>query len=196
MRLFLDSISTSFMFIAGIIIVYLSVYGYNIITSLALLTVSVAFYWLMGKSARIDKKISGREGRNIMSNTAMAVGFMMVANFLGIFLFTVPVEGMVLTDVLLMAVLFAIVEEIFFRGALLDFFLWKLKKVPSAAIFLSAVVFAVFHFRVYGTNPSALYVMLAVGMILGFVAWKTKRLTPVLLAHIINNVWAVLGSAA
>lgn len=194
LKLQLDPVSFTSFFLSGLIIVFLMLYGYDVLVPFALLSMSVMFFWLMGRKLGHDETLDSGEARNIFGSSLMAVVVILVANFIGVRMYIAPdIASLVVIDALLLAVLAAITEELFFRGALLKFFMWKLHKAPFIAIFLSAGIFGVFHNKVYGANPEALLIMVAVGTILGFVAWRTNRLSPVILAHVINNVLAVMG---
>jgi membrane protease YdiL (CAAX protease family) len=78
-------------------------------------------------------------------------------------------------------------EEQFFRGFLTNYLIWRTENAPLA-ILGSGAGFTVFHFAVYGGEYNVLlYVMLA-GMVLSAIAVKCGVLTPVMIAHITNNV--------
>ena len=72
-------------------------------------------------------------------------------------------------------------EETIFRGLVLTIFDGKLPK--WLGILLSALVFALIHLP----SPIAFIYTLTLGIVLGFVRYRTKSLVPCVLAHIIFN---------
>jgi len=105
-------------------------------------------------------------------------------------------------DSLLYSALMAVSEEMFFRGFITDFLLTasavtsiKILKIgyPYNALILSATIFMGYHFARYGTQFDALIYVFAGGFILSWVAFKSKRLGPSMLAHSITNIISVLG---
>lgn len=72
-------------------------------------------------------------------------------------------------------------EETIFRGLVLTIFDGKLPK--WLGILLSALVFALIHLP----SPIAFIYTLTLGVVLGFVRYRTKSLVPCVLAHIIFN---------
>ncbi len=89
---------------------------------------------------------------------------------------------------IVLAVLLApILEELIFRGIILDGFL-KLY-TPRKAIIWSSLLFAIFHL-----NPWQLPVALILGAFIGWVYYKTKSIWPCILIHFTNNLMAVVVS--
>lgn len=72
-------------------------------------------------------------------------------------------------------------EETIFRGLVLTIFDGKLPK--WLGILISALVFALIHLP----SPIAFIYTLTLGIVLGFVRYRTKSLVPCVLAHIIFN---------
>jgi membrane protease YdiL (CAAX protease family) len=97
-----------------------------------------------------------------------------------------PINGM------LYSVLMAIAEEQFFRGFLTDWLLSHLKNAIMAIV-ASAGVFCAYHFARYGTSPNALLYVFGGGLILAWVAFKSKRISPTMISHAGNNMFAYLG---
>lgn len=100
---------------------------------------------------------------------------------------TLPAAVVVLT----MAVIPAIFEEIFFRG-----YLWpalRTRSSPVVAIILSAIAFGLFH----GINPNPLAAervlsSTLIGLLLGWVRWRTGSVLPGILLHAVNNALLIL----
>jgi membrane protease YdiL (CAAX protease family) len=80
-----------------------------------------------------------------------------------------------------------LIEELFFRGIVLNGLL-KLFN-PRKAILLSAIVFGIFH-----GNPWQFVPAFIIGLILGYVYWKTHSLLPCLFAHWFNNTASWLSA--
>jgi membrane protease YdiL (CAAX protease family) len=78
-----------------------------------------------------------------------------------------------------------LLEEIFFRGILLEGFLHNYS--PWKAILLSALIFGGIHI-----NPMQVPGAFIIGLFLGWVYWKTRTLLPVILIHFINNLISFL----
>ena len=72
-------------------------------------------------------------------------------------------------------------EEILFRG-FLQKFLEEYWKDITRAVLVTSLFFAMIHF-----NPFWMIQIYMLGVILGFLAWKTKSVFPSILLHIINN---------
>ena len=87
------------------------------------------------------------------------------------------------------SILMAVAEERIFRKWATNFFMKTLGH-PAFSFIISAVFFTAYHIGRYGTNLSAGLYVFAGGLILSFVAWYSGRLSPVVLAHVINNVAA------
>jgi membrane protease YdiL (CAAX protease family) len=83
-----------------------------------------------------------------------------------------------------------IVEEIAFRG-LLFAGLRKHGFAPWITIGLSALVFALFHLE-----PSRVLILLGVGLVLGYLRWRTGALGASIVAHGVNNLPAAVLVAA
>jgi len=94
-------------------------------------------------------------------------------------------------DALMYSTLIAVAEEQFFRGFITDWLLSRINN-PMVALFLSALVFMAYHFARYGTATDALIYVFAGGFILSYVAYKSKRISPPMLAHVLNNLIAIL----
>jgi len=78
-----------------------------------------------------------------------------------------------------------ILEEVLFRGIILDGFLNRYK--PGKAIFWSALLFGLFHMNPWQFIPAFL-----IGFLLGYIYMKTRSLIPVITIHIINNSFSYL----
>ncbi len=78
-----------------------------------------------------------------------------------------------------------ILEELLFRGLILDGFLNRYK--PGKAIFWSAFLFGLFHLNPWQFIPGFM-----IGLLLGYIYLKTRSLTTAILMHIVNNTFSYL----
>ena len=78
------------------------------------------------------------------------------------------------------AVLAPVFEELIFRGVVLDGLLKQYQ--PAKAIFWSAILFSIIHL-----DPIQGSFAFVVGLLLGWVFWKTRSLLLCILLHAINN---------
>ncbi|MDR0745269.1 MAG: CPBP family intramembrane metalloprotease [Mediterranea sp.] len=86
--------------------------------------------------------------------------------------------------ILSIAVFGPVLEELMFRGAITDVLLKKYS--PIKAIVLSALVFGIFHI-----NPAQVITATLIGLLLGWIYYKTESLIPCILIHILNNSLSV-----
>lgn len=96
----------------------------------------------------------------------------------------------VLVFALMLAVGAPVVEELAFRG-LVFAGLRKHGFSPLITIALSALIFALFHFE-----PARILVVGGVGLVLGFLRWRTGSLGAGMVAHCVNNLPAAVLVAA
>lgn len=95
--------------------------------------------------------------------------------------------GGLIINLLLMAVLPAISEELTFRGVLMNLFKVKGESVPHIAIWCSAILFSAIHLQFYGFVPRML-----MGALFGYMlVWTGSLWTPILM-HFTNNAMAVI----
>ena len=102
--------------------------------------------------------------------------------------------GGLIINLLLMAVLPAISEELTFRGVLMNLFKVKSERlevkgesVPHLAIWCSAILFSAIHLQFYGFVPRML-----MGALFGYMlVWTGSLWTPILM-HFTNNAMAVI----
>lgn len=92
-------------------------------------------------------------------------------------------EGIVNTPggYLALGIIAPLAEEVVFRGAILRSLLEKFSK-PWIAIAISALLFALIHL-----NPAQLPHAFVVGLLLGWMYWRTGSIIPGVLLHVVNN---------
>jgi membrane protease YdiL (CAAX protease family) len=87
--------------------------------------------------------------------------------------------------VVCVAVVPAVVEELLFRGFVLASLCARLGGLR--AVVGSAVLFAAAHLNPWEFTP-----LLAFGLLLGVLVWRTHSLYPAVLAHLVNNLASIL----
>jgi len=95
--------------------------------------------------------------------------------------------GDLLINLFAVAFMPAIVEELYFRGALQKTIsIWSGK--PMVAIIITAIIFSAFHFSYFGFLSRMM-----LGIILGFIYEYTKTIWLPILLHFINNGIAIIA---
>ena len=99
----------------------------------------------------------------------------------------VKVDGWVDYTVLIISVVVmaALAEEMIFRGMIqksVESF-----KDPANAIVITAVIFAVVHF-----NPWTALQITLLGIVLGYLTWKSNSIYPAIMLHGMNNLFSVI----
>ncbi|MBO6515333.1 MAG: CPBP family intramembrane metalloprotease [Bacteroidia bacterium] len=92
-----------------------------------------------------------------------------------------------IVNILIMSILPAIGEEIFFRGILLRV-LTNWTKNVHLGILVTSVVFALLHFQPYKFIP-----MVVMAVIFGYIYYRTGSLWVPIILHALNNFMVVLG---
>lgn len=88
--------------------------------------------------------------------------------------------------VLSVAVLAPLLEEVLFRGAIQGL-LMRLFGRPWPAIIVAALIFGVFHM-----NPVQIVYATLLGIIFGWIYYRTGSLLSVIVGHVLNNSFAVV----
>ncbi len=83
--------------------------------------------------------------------------------------------------VISIALVAPVFEEMLFRGAI-EGHLLRTWKNPYAAILVSALIFGVIHL-----NPAQIPYAFVLGLVLGWLYWRTSSLLPCILLHLVNN---------
>lgn len=85
-----------------------------------------------------------------------------------------------------MALLAPVVEELMFRGAIQGYLMRRCSS-PWTGIVVSALVFGAIHM-----NPQQVAYATALGLVFGWIYYRTRSLLPVIAGHILNNSVAVV----
>ena len=94
--------------------------------------------------------------------------------------------GGLLLNLLVIALIPAVGEELTFRGVLQQGLTRRMKS-PHAAIILSAAIFSFIHFQFYGFLPR-----MFLGILLGYMFYITRSLWTSITMHFVNNGTAVV----
>jgi len=94
-------------------------------------------------------------------------------------------HGALFWNLIFLAVVPGIIEELFFRGAFQGLFSHVTH--PIAAIWITAFVFSAVHGQVYGFIPRML-----LGALMGYLMLYSRSLLPAMWAHFLNNAYATL----
>lgn len=92
------------------------------------------------------------------------------------------------TNLFFVAVMAALSEELFFRGALQQF-LREMTKSGHASVWISAVIFSAIHLQFYGFFPR-----LILGALLGYLFIYSRNLWVPVFVHFMNNALVVVAA--
>lgn len=95
--------------------------------------------------------------------------------------------GELIANLVIIALLPAIGEELVFRGVVQQQLMRRIAN-PWVALFISAAVFSFVHFQFEGFLPRLL-----LGLLLGWLYWRTQNFWVPALAHFFNNALQVVG---
>jgi uncharacterized protein len=93
-----------------------------------------------------------------------------------------------LVSLLVLAVLAPVVEELIFRGLLYGWL--EGRWGPRMAVAVSTVAFAAAHIE-----PAHVVLVLPLGLLFGWLRWRTDSILPSLFSHVANNGMAVIAGA-
>ncbi len=185
-----DSISRALTVLAVLICIYLSTYETSaIILFPAILLISgiMLQFYLLRKVETVNHvaESAGNIGfYTLIALAGMALGGLVCPALAR----AVPMQKMQLTgsDAIMYSILIVVAEENFFRGAITNFLFTMLPPMP--ALMGGAAIFTVYHLAIYGIGVSVLLYVLVGGIVLGWVGYRSGRLSPCVLSHILNNV--------
>ncbi|HSI02362.1 MAG TPA: type II CAAX endopeptidase family protein, partial [Reyranella sp.] len=95
--------------------------------------------------------------------------------------------GNLLVGLALLAVLAPLVEELIFRGLLYGLVAGRWGGLTAWLV--SSLAFATAHYE-----PAHVVLVLPLGLLFGWLRWRTDSLVPSLIAHILNNAFALLAA--
>ena len=91
--------------------------------------------------------------------------------------------------IIAIAVMAPLVEELLFRGAIEGHFLQTGKR-PGMAILLSALIFGLIH-----VNPAQVPFAFCLGLVFGWLYYRTGSIIPGMIGHFLNNSLATIAMA-
>ncbi|WP_297903057.1 CPBP family intramembrane glutamic endopeptidase [uncultured Parabacteroides sp.] len=95
--------------------------------------------------------------------------------------------GVILANLIVIAVTAGITEEFLFRGAL-QRVIGKWSSNPHTIIWVAAILFSAFHLQFYGFLPRMI-----LGAYFGYLLYWSKSIWIPVFAHFINNAFAVIA---
>lgn len=190
-----DGISQGFTVGALAIIIYLSTFiGFldRLLIPFALLIGGLVLQRYIKGKIKHDVRIDQEEGKSILFYTIVALAIIGLGSLTIPYLFKPPVLPIQLAtfDAMLYGSLFAISEERFFRGFFTPF-LYSKFNFALLANFASGGAFALYHLAVYGSSGNSLMYVLIAGTGLSWVTLQSRRISPAILGHLINNMLAI-----
>ena len=159
--------------------------------------------WFLEKHREQDETTSQKELKNVGYYALIGVFGLFITGWAVNYVQVPSTIALSSVDAVLYGILMAVSEEVFFRGFITDFLLSYFGR-PSAkiggfalnnayvALGASAGIFAIYHFARYGATPNALIYVWVGGFVLSWIAWKSKRLSPSIVAHCLNNIFSLL----
>ena len=97
----------------------------------------------------------------------------------------IRLDGGLIFNIILIAIIPALGEELFFRGALQG--VMKAWKGAKLAIWITAIIFSAIHLQFYGFVPRML-----LGAFFGYLLFWSENIWLPIIAHFVNNVLAVI----
>lgn len=98
-----------------------------------------------------------------------------------------PTVGNLIMSVLIMGCLTGFAEELFFRGGVQKLLMCG-RMNPHVAIWLTALIFSLFHIQIFGLVPRML-----LGAFFGYLMWWSGSLWLSVIAHAFNNTLVVVA---
>mgnify|MGYP000613178884 CR=1 FL=1 len=200
-----DPVSVSLVALAGFLCLYFATFETYLLVLfpvvILLISIIIKVYARQQVPVPEDPQISPEERTEILAHSIfgfIAIGLMgmLIQNFLmprlpAVHLLGLPpslqiaYENLNVKDKMLYGALMAICEEALFRDALLNF---TEKTFGMLNVLVNGLMFMFYHFAVYGTAIDTLMYVALAGMILAWVTYRTGRITPAMLTHIMVNV--------
>ena len=91
-----------------------------------------------------------------------------------------------------LSILIAVAEEQFFRSFILNLTTQNIE-FQIVGPLVSGFIFMLYHFAVYGTSFQSLFIVFGAGAILAAGAIRTRRVSPFIIAHVLNNLFSVIS---
>lgn len=195
----IDSVSAGLTMLAITFSLFLFTFEQSVIIifPLILLITGVTLTMLFGRKIEYDETMEYIEVRKIFTTTAFCLATFALAALISSEIFFPFKREMSIGDLnelsliglRLYTFLMAIAEEWFFRGAILAFTA-RINRFIAPAV--NGVVFTFYHFSIYRTQWNHLFYVFLAGAILAYATLRTRRISPAMIAHAINNLMASL----
>lgn len=196
-----DLISGVFIAYAALAIIWLSTFSTTGVTlfPFILLIGGLGLEWRFSRQI-VEKNASDTAKlplNKILTYSGVGLAAMLITGTAVDYLPLATIESLPQIDSFLFSTSIAVAEAIFFTGFITDMLLST--RLPGSfnndylKLLLSGAVFGLYHFARYGTLLDSLIYVFVGGFILNWVSYKTKRLSPSILAHVANNALKVLG---
>jgi len=196
-----DAISWSLTFLVGAIFLYNSAIFLGGWTDLAITSVFMMVVMMFGLLMNIvltgkvdrDESIDRNETQEIFYFSGLAFAVIALTNWMipvvvPVALGTAVLQGL---NLRLYAIFVATAEEQFFRAFVTPFFANRIGF--AGGCIASGAFFAVYHLGAYKTDLNILTIVFLSGMVLSYIALKTQRVSPSMIAHAIVNFSAAGG---
>jgi membrane protease YdiL (CAAX protease family) len=171
-------------------LVFLSVFPGDLQTDSVIAALILIAGLVMQRYFHLDAQegTDDRGAQNIFVYSAMAVVVFLALNLYvpKLPLSVTAVIGTQLVPDKMFELLIAVAEEQFFRGFLANLLITRTN--AGLGILMDGAIFAVYHFAVYGSSASDLGIVFGAGITLAFIDWKTGRVSPSIVGHVINNL--------
>ena len=142
--------------------------------SVLIIIVKPIVSWLSIVNGNFDFTVLGKLGESLLGTAKLLTDKMTIVTVSN------SIEELLL-NMLIIALIPAIAEELFFRGFLQQF-LGKLTSNYHVSVWITAIVFGVIHFNIVNLLP-----LVFLGAILGYIYHFSQNIWISILAHFINN---------
>lgn len=196
-----DSVSYALMLIALLGTVYLATFSTTSVVLFPAILLLVGFF---GERIIERRRRSIEEDSTSSRGDMRIIGYYSVLALAGMFIAGYAVNlvdfgGLALGefDSVVYSVLIAIAETQFFQGFVLEALFSSnlpfLAGQPVMACFVGAGVCVVYHLARYGADFNALVYVFVGFSVLNWVSWRSRRLSPAMIGHGMNNLLSNLG---
>ena len=191
-----DAISKAFTVLAFAELIFLATFTGQIATASLIAAVILAAGLVLDRLSKFDSEdatVTEQARGQIIQYVGISVlVFVALDNFIYALpaFVTVSSTGLDWFQAHLFGILIAVAEEQFFRGFLMNWLMVKTRTLVVAYL-MDGLIFAVYHLAVYGTSPANLAIVFGAGVTLAVVDWKAQRVSPSIIAHVINNLLVV-----
>lgn len=190
-----DLLTTSLVILGVMFSLYITTFERSVLSIFpAILLISgLVLFMMFGERLYRGEPSLGRVG--YYSLIGLAGGFLIMSMVPRVFAGNIIKNLAINTGTaVILAILMAIAEEIFFRGFLFSFFMGYTNSMIASNI-LQAVLWASYHSAVYGYNPILILSIMIIGVIFGWIDYRCSSLSPSLIAHVVINFIASGGLA-